>query len=192
MRAGRKLGLAIAIGLAAGFAAPARLAPQAAPAKALPAHFADADNPAAVALGERLYAGHCASCHGHYREGQPLWQLIDAYAGRRAPAFDETGYTWQRSDEAIFHMTKYGRYAAAPSAGVSYMPAFKGVLADPEILAAIAFIKARWPIGLRIAQAMLNPGFTGMPADADNIAWRLPPSCDSMFRRSGTAARRPR
>jgi mono/diheme cytochrome c family protein len=192
MRVSRRLGLAIAIGLAAGSAAPARQAPPAVPAATLPAHFADADNPAAVALGERLYLGQCASCHGHYRQGQPLWQLIDAYAGRRAPAFDETGYIWRRSDEAIFHMTKYGRYAMAPSAGVSYMPAFKDVLADREILALIAFIKARWPIGLRIAQAMLNPGFAGMPAHADDFAWRLPPNCGSMFRRSAAVAPRPR
>jgi S-disulfanyl-L-cysteine oxidoreductase SoxD len=161
-------------------------------AKAVPADFADADNPAVVALGARLYAGHCGSCHGRYREGQPLWQIVDAYAGRRAPALDETGYTWRHSDEAIFHMTKYGRYAEAPTRGVFHMPAINGGLSDREILAVIAFIKARWPTGLRIAQAMLNPGFAGMPTNADDGAWRLSPSCDAMFRRSAAAAARSR
>lgn len=191
MRAGRSLGLAIAIGVAAGGASPARDIPPTAAAQPISAHFADADNRAAVALGERLYMGHCAGCHGRYRQGQPLWQLTDAYAGRRAPAFDETGYTWRHSDEAIFHMTKYGRFPTAPSRGASSMPAFEGVLADQEILAIIAFIKARWPLGLRIAQAMLNPGFAGMPAGADDSAWRLPPNCNATLGRIEARARRP-
>jgi S-disulfanyl-L-cysteine oxidoreductase SoxD len=183
MSAVRRLCLAIAIGLAAGGGSPV------VPAKSVPVHFADADSPAAVGLGERLYAGHCASCHGRYRQGQPLWQIIDAYTGRRAPALDDSGRIWQRSDEAIFHISKYGRYATASPGGVSTMPAFEDVLGDREILAVVAFIKARWPIGLRIAQAMLNPGFAGMPADADDTAWRLPPSCNGMIHRNAAAAR---
>ena len=73
---------------------------------------------------------------------------------------------------------------------VSYMPAFKGVLDDREILAVIAFIKARWPIGLRIAQAMLNPGFVGMPKHSDNADWRLPPSCNAILRLDALATSR--
>jgi S-disulfanyl-L-cysteine oxidoreductase SoxD len=183
MRALRRICLAIAIGLAAGGGS------QVVPVKSVPAHLADAGSPTAVGLGERLYAGHCASCHGRYRQGQPLWQIIDAYAGRRAPALDETGTVWQRSDEAIFHVTKYGRYAAASRGAVSTMPAFEDLLVDREIVAVVAFIKARWPIGLRIAQAMLNPGFAGMPAGADDTAWRLPPGCNGMIHRNAAAAR---
>jgi S-disulfanyl-L-cysteine oxidoreductase SoxD len=184
MRMGGGLGFAIALALAATGTSSARYAPQVASVAAVPAPLADADSPAAVAVGERLYLGHCASCHGRYREGQPLWQIIDAYAGRRAPALDETGNIWRRSDEALFHMAKYGRYAPSPADSVSHMPAFKGVLDDRQVLDVIAFIKARWPIGLRIAQAMLNPGFAGMPAGASDPGWRLPPSCNAMFRDS--------
>ena len=44
------------------------------------------------------------------------------------------------------------------------MPAFEAVLDDRETLNVLAFIKARWPpIGLRVAQATLNPGHAGMP-----------------------------
>jgi hypothetical protein len=85
-------------------------------------HFADAEDRASVILGKQLYRVHCAGCHGRNLQGQPLWQLADAYAGRRAPAFDETGYAWQHSDEEIFHATKYGRpVSGAPAA----MPAFE-------------------------------------------------------------------
>jgi len=130
-----------------------------------------------AALGKRIYMRACASCHGRNLQGQPLWLLVDEYAGRRAPAHDETGHTWQHSDEDIFHIIKYGRFASAPAGRVSFMPALATVLKDREILAVMAFIKARWPIGLRVSQAMLNPGFAGMPRKANDVEWRFPPTC---------------
>jgi hypothetical protein len=119
---------------------------------------------------------------------QPLWQLRDAYAGRRAPALDETGYTLLHSDEEIFHMTKEGAFPAMPPVADSFIPAFKDALNGHQILAIVAIIKARWPIGLRILQAMRNPGFAGMPANANNRAWDLPPNCNAVLRRSEAAA----
>ena len=147
-------------------------------------HFADAGDRALVMLGKALYRGACAGCHGRYLQGQPLWQLNDAYAGRRAPAFDETGFTWQHSDEEIFRITKYGPPGAPPGA----MPAFQKRLEDRDILAVIAFIKARWPIGLRIVQAMHNPGLAGMPSGAEGADWQLPPNCNAVLRRGEAAA----
>lgn len=140
-------------------------------------HLADANDAAAVAQGKQVYKRYCASCHGHSLRGQPLWQLMDEFAGRRAPAHDETGHTWQHADEDLFHMTKYGRFAETPPDYHSYMPAFGHVLSDQDILAVIAFIKARWPLGLRVSQAMLNPGYAGMPPQADQVEWKLPPTC---------------
>ena len=147
-------------------------------------HIADANDTAMVSRGKRIYAVHCASCHGRYLQGQPLWQLVDDYAGRRAPAHDETGHTWQHSDEDLFEITKYGRFASAPSRYVSYMPAFRDELSDQQILAVLAFIKARWPLGLRVAQAMLNPGHSGMPPDAAEAAWTFPPVCKAILRQA--------
>ena len=147
-------------------------------------HIADANDTAMVSRGKRIYAVHCASCHGRYLQGQPLWQLVDDYAGRRAPAQDETGHTWQHSDEDLFEVTKYGRFASAPSRYVSYMPAFRDELSDQQILAVLAFIKARWPLGLRVAQAMLNPGHSGMPPDAAEAAWTFPPVCKAILRQA--------
>jgi len=152
-------------------------------------HIADANDLETVMRGKRIYSDRCASCHGRYLQGQPLWQLIDDYAGRRAPAHDETGHTWQHPDEDIFDMTKYGRFASAPPRHRSYMPAFRDVLSDHDILAAIAFIKARWPLGLRVAQAMLNPGHAGMPPGADNVDWKFPPACKAVLRQANTSDR---
>jgi mono/diheme cytochrome c family protein len=140
-------------------------------------HFADADDSALVLEGRKIYGNSCSSCHGRRLPGQALWQLQDQFAGRRAPAHDSTGHTWQHADEDLFHMTKFGRFPAMPADAVSYMPAFESQLSDRDILAALAFIKSNWPLGIRATQAMLNPGFAGMPADAGKVPWTLPPNC---------------
>ncbi|HEY5047990.1 MAG TPA: cytochrome c [Rhizomicrobium sp.] len=145
-------------------------------------HYADAGNATLAEEGGQIYAYACSSCHGRRLQGQALWQLKDRFAGRRAPAHDATGHTWQHSDEELFRMTKFGRFAAMPANLVSYMPAFAGKLSDREILATIAFIKSNWPMGLRASQAMLNPGFAGMPANAGKLNWTLPPNCTESIR----------
>jgi mono/diheme cytochrome c family protein len=183
--------LVVAIAIVAGLAAIAvalRLADTAPPAAA--SHLADAGDGVAVAEGNHLYHRHCASCHGRYLQGQPLWQLIDKNAGRRAPAHDASGHTWQHADEAIFRMTKYGTADPAAPDAESAMPAFKDQLSDREILAVIAFLKARWPLGLRVSQALLNPGYAGMPADADRVEWRLPPTCNVVLQRAALSSRK--
>jgi hypothetical protein len=64
------------------------------------------------------------------------------------------------------------------------MPPAEGVLSDREILEVMAFIKARWPIGLRASQAMLNPARAGIPRQAGNQEWVLPPTCNVLLRQS--------
>ncbi|MEI9930985.1 MAG: cytochrome c [Rhizomicrobium sp.] len=148
-----------------------------------PIRFADADDAALVSQGETIYAQTCGNCHGRRLQGQALWQLRDQYEGRRAPAHDSSGHTWQHSDEDLFHMTKYGRFAAAPAGIVSYMPAFEHSLSDDQITAVLAFIKSTWPTGIRASQSMLNPDHRGMPKDADKVEWTLPPNCTASFQR---------
>ena len=79
-------------------------------------HFANADDNTAVLQGKGLYARQCAACHGRSLEGQPLWQVQDQYAHRRAPAHNASGHTWQHSDEDLFYMTKYGRFPGVTAA----------------------------------------------------------------------------
>ena len=140
-------------------------------------HFADAEDLARVVAGKLIYAQRCAACHGKRLQGQALWQLQDAYSARRAPAHDESGHTWEHSDEELFQIVRNGRFSTTPPDVPSYMPAFVGVLSDEQILDVTAFIKARWPLGLRVSQALLNPGYAGMPADAQSSDWTFPPTC---------------
>lgn len=175
-------GLAAVLAAAAG-AAVLALRPLSAPRL----HLADAENVDTVREGKQLYAHNCAGCHGRRLQGQLLWQVQDEYAGRRAPAHDQTGHTWQHSDEELFQMTKFGRFATTPATVKSYMPAYGQSLNDHQILAVIAYIKATWPLGLRVSQALLNPGYAGMPRNADTVEWRLPPTCQAALQRAGSA-----
>jgi S-disulfanyl-L-cysteine oxidoreductase SoxD len=157
------------------------------PTAALSEHFADAQNTALVSEGKRLYVRVCSGCHGRRLRGQLLWQVRDQYFGRRAPAHDQTGHTWQHSDEDLFEITKFGRFRTTPPEVKSYMPAYEHSLSDDQILATIAYIKATWPLGLRVSQALLNPNYAGMPRNAHTVEWRLPPNCQAAVQRAGAA-----
>ena len=98
-----------------------------------------------LALGERLYAQHCASCHGANLEGQPDWRKRLPNGRFPAPPHDASGHTWHHPDEVLFAITKHGLVPPyAPAGYQSDMPAFGGKLSDPEIRAVLAYIESRW------------------------------------------------
>ena len=106
---------------------------------------ADPGDAARVALGERVYAQHCASCHGAKLEGQPNWRSRLPNGRLPAPPHDETGHTWHHADALLFAITKQGLVPPyAPAGYESDMPAFGRTLSDDEIWAVLAFIKSRW------------------------------------------------
>ena len=106
---------------------------------------ADPGNVARVALGERVYAQHCAVCHGTKLEGQPQWRRRLPNGRLTAPPHDESGHTWHHPDRVLFAITRNGLVPPyAPSAYESDMPAYAGRLTDDEIWTALAFIKSRW------------------------------------------------
>lgn len=104
----------------------------------------DPGNGAQIALGLRLYAEHCASCHGAKLEGQPNWKEPLPDGRMPAPPHDASGHTWHHSDGELFTITKKGLAAVVPGYQ-SAMPAFEGTLSDEEIRAVLAFIKSSWP-----------------------------------------------
>ena len=81
------------------------------------------------------------------------------------------------ADEQILRFVKFSMADVAPAGYVSPMPAFGGTLRDRDIVAVLAFIKSNWPVGVPVFQAMLNPGFAGMPAVVAGDDWRLPADC---------------
>ena len=106
---------------------------------------ADPRNADRVAVGEKLYAQHCASCHGPKLEGQPNWRARLPNGKLPAPPHDESGHTWHHPDQALFEITKHGVvWPHAPKGYQSDMPAFVGKLSDEEIWAVLAYIKSHW------------------------------------------------
>lgn len=108
-----------------------------------------------VALGERLYATSCASCHGASLEGQPNWQRRLPNGRLPAPPHDVSGHTWHHPDIYLFRVTKLGP-AAYPAGHQTDMPAFEKMLSDSEIAAVLAFIKSGWPEEIRARQARMG------------------------------------
>jgi mono/diheme cytochrome c family protein len=99
-----------------------------------------------LALGEKLYAQQCASCHGANLEGQPDWRKRLPNGRFPAPPHDASGHTWHHPDEVLFAITKHGLAPPyAPAGYESDMPAFGGKLSDQEIRAVLAYIESRWP-----------------------------------------------
>ena len=100
---------------------------------------------ATLALGAKLYAQHCASCHGARLEGQPDWRRRLPSGRMPAPPHDESGHTWHHPDEVLFGITKQGLVPPyAPPGYQSDMPGFANVLSDEEIRAVLAYIASHW------------------------------------------------
>ena len=107
---------------------------------------ADPRNATLVAAGAKVYAAHCAACHGPNLEGQPEWRNRLPSGRLPAPPHDESGHTWHHPDDVLFGITKHGLVPGkyAPMDYQSDMPAFAGKLSDDEIWAALAYIKNYW------------------------------------------------
>ena len=140
-------------------------------------HLADTSNAGKVSSGFTLYKTYCAQCHGRNLQGQPLWHLQDRFARQRAPAQDDTGHTWQHSDEDLFQIIRTGRFPVDISSATSFMPAFSTQLSENEILEIMSFIKSRWSLAMQVSQATFNPDSAGMPARAATENWTLPLNC---------------
>ncbi len=111
-------------------------------------------DPAQLALGEKLYAQHCAACHGANLEGQPNWRARLPNGRMPAPPHDDSGHTWHHPDPVLFGITKHGLVPPyAPKGYESDMPAFAGTLSDAEIRAVLAFIESRWSERVRKLRA---------------------------------------
>lgn len=113
-------------------------------------------DPTAVAAGEKIYAEHCATCHGADLEGEPNWKTRDADGYAPAPPHDVSGHTWHHPDRQLFDLTKHGPAQVVGQGYRSRMPGYAGILSDHEIVAVLAFIKSTWPAHIRARHNDLN------------------------------------
>jgi hypothetical protein len=69
-----------------------------------------------VASGARVYAQHCASCHGANLEGQPNWKDRLPNGRLPAPPHDASRHTCHHADEVLFDITRSRRRSPRPTA----------------------------------------------------------------------------
>ena len=124
--------------------------------KSWPKAGVDAEDKELVALGQTVYADHCASCHGARLEGQPGWRSRNADGTLKPPPHDESGHTWHHPDKDMFRYTKLGGQALAPKGFKSAMPGYVDILSDREIWAVLSYIHTFWPAEIRERQRRLN------------------------------------
>jgi mono/diheme cytochrome c family protein len=138
------------------------------------------DSAPAVVRGARLYAAECADCHGVRREGWAVRTQAAAALPPPAPSLGAGGHAWRHSDAELGRIVAQGLDAAASPGGAYGMPGFADRLDGGDIDAILAYVKSRWPSGIRADQATLNPG--GEPALAASLrdpAWVFPAQCPS-------------
>jgi mono/diheme cytochrome c family protein len=114
------------------------------------------DDAETVALGERVYATECAACHGAELEGKPDWRERRADGRLPAPPHDAGGHTWHHPDGQLFDLTKRGIAAVIGEDYDTDMPAYDGIRSDAEIIAALSYIKSRWPEDIRARHDRIN------------------------------------
>ena len=98
-----------------------------------------------ILLGKNIYAQNCASCHGINLEGQKDWMSRLPNGMMPAPPHDVTGHTWHHPDNYLFLITKYGVEEILGEKYPNNMPAYKDILSDNQIIAALSYIKSTWP-----------------------------------------------
>jgi len=104
-------------------------------------------------LGARLYAEHCAACHGAAGEGAPDWKRPNELGELPAPPHGPAGHTWRHSDAVLRRMIAAGWRDPFNKTSRLTMPAFEAVLTEGEIDAVIEYLKTLWTPEQRRYQA---------------------------------------
>jgi mono/diheme cytochrome c family protein len=93
-----------------------------------------------LALGEKVYQLHCATCHGQQAEGDPNWRQMGEDGRFPPPPLNGSGHAWHHPTPVLVNVIKSG----SPD-GQGNMPAWGDTLSDDEILAVIDWFKSLWP-----------------------------------------------
>lgn len=110
-------------------------------------------DPETLALGQAIYAEHCASCHGPSGEGAPDWEQTTAAGEMPAPPHDSTGHTWRHSDALLYRIVEQGWRDPFNRTERLTMPRFEDTLDPSEIRAVLEYIKTLWTPEQRQFQA---------------------------------------
>ena len=96
-------------------------------------------DPGSVAVGQVLYAAHCARCHGTDLKGDADWMIPKEDGTYLPPPHDASGHTWHHSDQLLISIVLDG-----VDFFESNMPVYGGVLTEEEVLSILDYIKSTW------------------------------------------------
>ncbi len=95
---------------------------------------------ASVTRGGRLFAQHCADCHGARAEGAANWRKQDAAGKFPPPPLDGTGHAWHHSIKVLKMTIRDGTGKLGGT-----MPAWGDKLSEQDMTDLINWIQSRWP-----------------------------------------------
>lgn len=97
------------------------------------------ENPVLVEHGARVYAQHCARCHGVNAEGHPRWRQRRSDGRYPPPPLNGSGHTWHHPISFLKGMIRNGSGTGGD------MPAFGDTLDGADIEAVVAWFQSLWP-----------------------------------------------
>lgn len=91
---------------------------------------------AAAMRGRKLYAEHCARCHGQSAEGAPNWHVPDSEGRYPPPPLNGTAHAWHHPRAQLETLIAGG--------GLT-MPAFGDQLDARQVADLVTYISSLWP-----------------------------------------------
>jgi mono/diheme cytochrome c family protein len=98
--------------------------------------------PESVALGARVYAAKCASCHGAELQGAANWKSPNADGTYPPPPHSDAGHTWHHPDHLLYSIILDGGNGNAGAK--SNMPAFRDKIEGLELVGVLDYFKSKW------------------------------------------------
>lgn len=91
-----------------------------------------------VVRGAKLFAEHCASCHGSRAQGGPLWSKVGPVSKNPSPPLNGTGHTWYHPATVLQRVIMEGTVRG------NGMPPWRDKLSEDEVEAVIAWFQSLW------------------------------------------------
>ena len=100
-----------------------------------------------VQKGRKIYAIHCAGCHGGTGQGGPGWGQQRVQTADAAPPLNGTGHAYKHPlDDLLATISK-----GSASSSVVGMPGFGELLSSKEQRTLVAYFQSLWPASVYAA-----------------------------------------